>query len=268
VKYKTPTYRALSTALQQASAYQEPTILYFFTDGLPSDATPEAVSQLLIHRPNPQHSAVTLISCSDNDDEVDWMKEVEEIAPYCSEVDDYKSEKEEVIYDQGSAFPYTKGFWLISQLVAAINPDDLDAMDENLPFTKNTLDNMLGRVHTFQEYQFYFERNPHAPLYVDVYPRFLAEPCFARLIISKQEQLRREQTAGYRNGKRSSTSQYARPIGQLLTPHTEAMMRGGVAAVPLDTSHMGSYPVATASPLPAQTATPASSWSGFNLFKR
>jgi hypothetical protein len=273
VKYKTPTYRVLSTALQQASYHQEPTILYFFTDGLPSDATPETISQLLIHRPNPQKSAVTLISCSDNDDEVDWMKEVEEIAPYCSEIDDYKAEKDEVIYDQGPGFPYTKGFWLISQLVSAINPDDLDAMDENLPFTKNTLDNMLGRVHTFQEFQFYFERNPHAPLYVDSYPRFMTEMCFARRIISKEEQLRREQGAGYRNGKRPSSSYASRPIGQLLTPHTEAMMRGGVAAVPLDTSSMGTYPVATAAPLPAQTATPVpassgSSWSGFNIFKR
>jgi hypothetical protein len=273
VKYKTPTHRVLSTAIQQAGLHPEPTIIYFFTDGVPSDASTDTVAQLLIHRPNPQHSAITLISCSDNDDEVDWMKEVEEIAPFCSEIDDFKTEKEEVIYDQGSAFPYTKGFWLISQLVAAINPDDLDAMDENLPFTKNTLDNMLGRIHTYQEYQYYFERNPHAPIYLDVYPRFMTENGFARRIISKAEQLKREQGAGYRNGKRPSSSFASRPIGQLLTPHTEAMLRGGVVATPqMDPS--SSYPVASASPIQVQTATPvpsqqpaSSSWSAFNLFK-
>ena len=275
VKYKTPTHRVLSTAIQQAALHPEPTIIYFFTDGLPSDASTESVSQLLIHRPNPQHCAITLISCSDNDDEVDWMKEVEEIAPFCSEIDDYKTEREEVIYDQGPAFPYTKGFWLISQLVSAINPDDLDAMDENLPFTKNTLDNMLGRIHTFQEYQFYFERNPHAPLYLDVYPRFMAEDGFARRIVSKADQVRREQGAGYRNGKRPSSSFSSLSISQALAPHTEAMIRGGVVATP-QIDHSSSYPIASAAPIQVQTATPvtstqtastSSSWSPFNLFK-
>lgn len=278
VKYKTPTHRVLSNALRQAASHREPTLIYLFTDGLPSDATTEAVSQLIITRQNPQHCPITLISCSDNDEEVDWMKEVEEIASYCSEIDDYKAEKDEVIYDQGSGFPYTRGFWLISQLVAAINPDDLDAMDENLPFTKNTLDNMLGRVHTYQEYQFYFERNPHAPLYLDVYPQFMTINGFARKIISKDEQLRREQGAGYRNGKRPSTSYYSRPLSQVLTPHTEAVLRGGVVATPVDPNmSTNSYPMASATPVQVQMATPvaqaqpqsssSSSWSAFNLFK-
>ena len=42
------------------------------------------------------------------------------------------------------------GYWIICQLVSAINPTDLDAIDENMPFTKSTLDNVLGRVHTPQ----------------------------------------------------------------------------------------------------------------------
>jgi hypothetical protein len=58
------------------------------------------------------------------------MKELEEIAPYVAEYDDYDDEKAEVQKDQGLGFPYTRGFYLIGQLVAAMNPDDLDAMDE------------------------------------------------------------------------------------------------------------------------------------------
>lgn len=273
VKYKTPTFRELNKAFQESARYMEPTIHYFFTDGVPSDASTETVAQLITNRIRPEHNPLTLISCSDNDDEVDWMKEVEEIAPYCAEIDDYKSEKEEVIYDQGPAFPYTKGFWLICQLVAAINPDDLDAIDENLPFTKYTLDNILGRVHTYQEYQFYFEKNPHAPLYVDLYQRFMTEQGFTRSIVSRDEQRRRETGAGYRNGKRPSTSQYQRPISQLLTPHTEAMVRGGVVATSVDSNSTSYYPVASASPAPIPTATPVSqqqnqqSWSPFSVFR-
>jgi hypothetical protein len=36
-----------------------------------------------------------------------------------------------------------QGMWLLSNLVAAINPHDLDALDENVPFTKFTLDGRL-----------------------------------------------------------------------------------------------------------------------------
>ena len=76
--------------------------------------------------------------------------QIEEKAQFCSELDDYKDEKVEVTEDQGKGFPFTKGYWIISQLIACINPYDLDAIDENLPFTKATLDDVLGRVHTPQ----------------------------------------------------------------------------------------------------------------------
>ena len=46
---------------------------------------------------------------------------------------------------------------MICQLVAALNPDDLDAMDECIPFTKFTLDNMLGFVSNDESYAHYFE---------------------------------------------------------------------------------------------------------------
>ena len=61
-----------------------------------------------------------------------------------------------MIRDQGVALPYSKGFHLICQLVAAMNPEDLDAMDESIPFTKFTLDNLLGVVHNEQTYKHYF----------------------------------------------------------------------------------------------------------------
>jgi len=80
-----------------------------------------------------------------------------QIAPYCSESDDFDDEYREVVTDQGQALPYTRGFWLICQLVAAMNPDDLDAMDESVPFTKATLDNLLGIQHNEESYKHYFD---------------------------------------------------------------------------------------------------------------
>ena len=37
-----------------------------------------------------------------------------------------------------------------------MNPDDLDAMDESVPFTKTTLDNLLGIQHSDETYRHYF----------------------------------------------------------------------------------------------------------------
>jgi hypothetical protein len=85
------------------------------------------------------------------------MKDCEEVAPYCSESDDFEDEAREVLKDQGAALPFTRGFHLICQLVAAMNPDDLDAMDESIPFTKFTLDNLLGVQNNEETYKHYFD---------------------------------------------------------------------------------------------------------------
>ena len=99
---------------------------------------------------------MTFLSCTNEDAEVEWMKDAEEIAPYCSESDDFADEAAEVMRDQGAALPYTRGFHLVCQLVAAMNPEDLDAMDESVPFTKATLDNLLGIQTNEESYRQYF----------------------------------------------------------------------------------------------------------------
>lgn len=132
---------------------------YIFGDGLPNGgqrAIKEIVS-IIKNRVDPAMNPVTFLSCTNEDEAVEWMKDAEEVAPYCSESDDYGDESREVLGDQGEALPYTRGFWLICQLVAAMNPDDLDAMDESVPFTKTTLDNLLGIQHNEQSFRYYFE---------------------------------------------------------------------------------------------------------------
>ena len=132
---------------------------YFFGDGLPNGGK-RAISEIVRivkNRQEPSQNPVTFISCTNEDEAVEWMKDCEEVAPYCAESDDYGDESREVLGDQGDALPYTRGFWLICQLVAAMNPDDLDAMDESVPFTKSTLDNLLGIQHNEASYRYYFD---------------------------------------------------------------------------------------------------------------
>eukprot|EP00535_Pseudo-nitzschia_heimii_P010490 CAMPEP_0197174230 /NCGR_PEP_ID=MMETSP1423-20130617/840_1 /TAXON_ID=476441 /ORGANISM="Pseudo-nitzschia heimii, Strain UNC1101" /LENGTH=441 /DNA_ID=CAMNT_0042623135 /DNA_START=101 /DNA_END=1426 /DNA_ORIENTATION=- len=132
---------------------------YFFGDGVPNGGkrAVEQIIQILVTRSDPESNPVTFISCTNDDDAVEWMKDAEEIAPFCSESDDFMDEAREVQRDQGVGLPYSEGFHLICQLVAAMCPEDLDAMDESIPFTKFTLDNLLGIVHNEASYRHYFE---------------------------------------------------------------------------------------------------------------
>jgi len=131
---------------------------YFFGDGQPNGglAAQKEIVRILKARENPSGNPITFISCTNEDAAVEWMKDAEEAVPYCSESDDFGDESREVLRDQGAALPYTKGFHLICQLVAAMNPDDLDAMDESVPFTKATLDNLLGVTNNEETYRHYF----------------------------------------------------------------------------------------------------------------
>jgi len=132
---------------------------YFFGDGKPNGGqmAVDEIVKLLRYRPHPEQNPVTFLSCTNEDAAVEWMKDAEEIAPYCSESDDFDDEAREVYKDQGAALPYSKGFHIICQLVAAMSPDDLDAMDESIPFTKFTMDNLLGVVSNEASYKHYFE---------------------------------------------------------------------------------------------------------------
>ncbi|KAJ3305354.1 iron-binding protein [Kappamyces sp. JEL0829] len=116
------------------------------------------IEQLVTTRANPHDNPITFLSCTDQDADVEWMKSLEEVASYCSEVDDYQDEKQEVLKDQGGGLPYTKGFYLISALVSAMNPTDLDSMDESVPFTKAMLDNLLGMVYPEPDFRSYFDQ--------------------------------------------------------------------------------------------------------------
>lgn len=131
---------------------------WFFGDGTPNGGTmaQQQIIQMLVNRQDASSNPITFISCTNEDAQVEWMKDAEEVAPFCSEYDDFKDEAAEVLKDQGAALPFSKGFHLVGSLVAAMNPDDLDAMDESVPFTKPTLDNLLGIQHNEESYRHYF----------------------------------------------------------------------------------------------------------------
>ncbi|KAL3900685.1 MAG: hypothetical protein SGCHY_001161 [Lobulomycetales sp.] len=159
----TPAFRALSDSINHGQGRK--VSRYFFGDGTPNPGEQQKIEHLIRNRPFPEQNPITFLSCTNEDSQVEWMKELEEIAPYCSEYDDYNDgslmlrnylERDEVLRDQGQALPFTRGFHLIGQLVASFNPYDLDAMDESVPLTKYMLDQLLGVDSTAEDYRHYF----------------------------------------------------------------------------------------------------------------
>jgi hypothetical protein len=154
----TPYLRRMEQVFQRYSGTR--VVWYFFSDGVPDGGktAQSRIQQLCMTRANPEGNPITFFSCTNEDDQVEWMKTAEEVAPFCAEFDDYNDEKGEVLKDQGLGIPFTKGFYIIGCLVAAMNPNDLDAMDESVPFTKPMLDNLLGFVSDETDYQSYFNQ--------------------------------------------------------------------------------------------------------------
>ena len=154
----TPALEAIQASLARYPS-DKSVLRYFMGDGVPNggDHTCEQIAQLLKNRSDPSRNPFTFLSCTNEDSQVEWMKKCEEVAPYCSEFDDFKDESLEIIKDQGKAFPYSYGLHLVGQIVAAFNPHDLDAMDESVPFTQQALQNMLGYQVSPEEYKYYFD---------------------------------------------------------------------------------------------------------------
>jgi hypothetical protein len=70
----TPTLATLKRGFAEAARYDDPTSHYLLTDGVPTDASIGEVSQLIQERRNPKRNPLTLISCTNEDSECEWMK--------------------------------------------------------------------------------------------------------------------------------------------------------------------------------------------------
>lgn len=166
----TPIYEKLKSAL---AARKGKTKYFLFTDGEP-DGGPDAIwsiSDLLCRRPSPQDCPFTFISCTN--ESAEWMKIVEGKAPYVAELDDDKTEEQEIVKKQGKVFSkYVKirGLLAVGTLVSDINPEDLDALDEPQPFTKKTLNELSGYINSDKSYEDYFTHHPSYRKY-----RYLSE---------------------------------------------------------------------------------------------
>lgn len=164
----TPTAEILLRSFDSTDGVK--TIHYLFTDGVPNDVGKAKAA--VAGRRNPSNDPVCLIACTDNDSDTEWMSGLDEQYPSVAEIDDFRDESAQVMAKQGPLFPYSYGLWLISLIVAAINPNDLDILDEDRPLTKYSFDSLLGRCTMEGEYRKYFDAAPAAKAYRSKYNQY------------------------------------------------------------------------------------------------
>ena len=191
----TPIYRNIDNMFRQARGQ---TAHFIITDGQPtgygsdredSEREINDVKNRILRRNNPLGNPVTLMCCSTNPLDTEWMHEVEEIAcipgrppGYVAALQNFDAERLEVLNDQGAWLPYTRSVWLICSLVAALNPNDLDALDQHAPLSKTIIDSFLGRLSTMTEYEGYFLQHPNATwLFKEDFELFVTTPITSQI---------------------------------------------------------------------------------------
>jgi hypothetical protein len=76
----TPTFSALSRSFANAAEKADiSTMHYLLTDGEPTDFSLSAVCDLVVNRHNPDRNPLTIITCSDDEEETAWLKQVSEL---------------------------------------------------------------------------------------------------------------------------------------------------------------------------------------------
>eukprot|EP00808_Paulinella_micropora_P016168 g61033.t1 len=85
-------------------------------------------AQVLKARNRPAFFPVVIMACTDNDDEIAWLNGLDDKCPNCDVVDDYLTERKDILKVQGEAFKFSQGDYVVKTLLGSINPiyDNLD----------------------------------------------------------------------------------------------------------------------------------------------
>jgi len=150
----------LNKLIRAVTGISSATILYLFTSG-PPDGGQNAINKigrLVVERKNPAYMPLTFVNCSDDYGVADWMKDIRDDMDtnYYAQIDDFEDQRLDIAHKQGKVFPYSIGIWLVCLLATVMSPDDLAALNNYLPLSKFTLDNIFGRELTPKEYDKYW----------------------------------------------------------------------------------------------------------------
>jgi hypothetical protein len=129
----TPLTRAVRGIFEEKAAVirERKLLLIILTDGIPTDdqgneRTKEFMDAL---KNRPKNTFVSIVACTDDESSVGYLNKLDRMVPGLDVVDDYESEKKEVLRAQGSKYAFSFGDYVVKALLGAIDPS-MDALDE------------------------------------------------------------------------------------------------------------------------------------------
>lgn len=126
---RTPLTRVLEEVMATETSKQK--LIIIATDGVPtnSDGYPdiEAFSYVLMSR-DADWNRISILACTDNDREVGYLNDLDKKVDRLDVIDDYDSERAEVLKVQGKNFPFSRGDYIMKMLLGPVMQryDDLD----------------------------------------------------------------------------------------------------------------------------------------------
>ena len=163
----TPTYERIYQATSRC--IYGPALIIFLFDGAPNSSFGKNAVHKLI-RSRPPSIALSFISCSGQDEDVAWLKDLDESAKNISETDDNITEIAEMLSDQGLGLPVSPGIVTACALSASWN-QDIDVsntasssisnefmtseqnLDESVPINFETFSMLSGpNIHNYEIY--------------------------------------------------------------------------------------------------------------------
>ena len=110
-------------------------LIIIVTDGEPTTSTGlvdiNGFKQCLKQRDS--NTYTTIVSCTDQDQTMEYLNNWDKTIPRLDVVDDFRSEKQEIMRAQGSKFQFSFGDYIIKSLIGSIDPE-MDRLDETSPF--------------------------------------------------------------------------------------------------------------------------------------
>ncbi|KAJ3018844.1 UNVERIFIED_CONTAM: hypothetical protein HDU68_010955 [Siphonaria sp. JEL0065] len=146
----TPTARVLRQVLREKGLGQgensKKLLILIATDGQPTTDQGQidkyGLEQVLRYERGPNPSSgnviVVFLACTDDESDVGYLNEWDKRIPAIDVVDDYYSERKEILAVQGSQFPFSRGDWVCKMLLGALDPE-IDGLDERRVGSTNNL---------------------------------------------------------------------------------------------------------------------------------
>ena len=132
----TPLTRALHEVLnaKRAQILDRKLLILIATDGIPTDDRGESDLKRLEtvlrteRLPSIDRIYVTFIACTNDLQSVGFLNQFDKRIPYVDVMDDYQSERAEILAVQGKHFPFSYGDYVVKVLMGSIDPwfDQLD----------------------------------------------------------------------------------------------------------------------------------------------